>query len=524
MRKLYYSCAVAFALLAMALVLDTQPANAAWNSFGGSVCDPNELECEDEIWFVENTNYEICQDGIRFQLATNFPYLQTTDGGVAVDQGFSNDILYNDGVHLVPLPNPISAEGTQLLSGADVRLAWETAPNLAEDVNVIVFGGSGGGDGGNNIGTQPISNCSISDTVPVSAAPRNLGADGRAFSEETFINFRFEHKGTQGATQTPAEWYRFLVQKDGAPFWDEWVRVRGGAENYCTGVVCSVPYPGPSQGLTNGEYRFWVQAYLGPNNQPWSSSPGYFRVGVEPSYPMPPITDVDPREGRPVISWDKYGSVEVNPGEFVGYEYTSVLWYQIYIGKPGEYVGYNAWVSADDVTCEEDFNGVCSYAPEVNLLEAGTYQVWMRNWNSGGFSSPDGANTNDSWVRGPDLILPTQAPALPTNVDVVNTQSSTPQLEWTYSPRATFYRAYVQHDNGYLNTGWQLGYDLGCGDGGTCQTDSLTGGDYSFGQTYKIYVEAWGPSGFSEGGPLPAPNDKYAESEFVFDASTLASD
>jgi hypothetical protein len=499
MRKFFYFLTACLCTTLILLSVDLPQAFAEWEPVGGSICggDP---DCVEELWAVEDSTYQICTDGVRFEFASDVE--SKLNGGLTVDDGasFPNTVTYINAqdITLQPLDTPIVAGDNTYISYYDARIPWETQPALGEDVTIFVFGGQGGGN--EFSGDTTVQNCSIMDGVPVTSAPSNLGARAEGSFLPTYASALWEHKTSAGATGPGGSWYRVYVQLNGGQFYDQWY----DANEICTGVLCDAPIE--TEVLPKGQYQFWVGAYVSPGDIRWSTQPGIFTIDMKAPEP-PEFIEVLPREGRPLINFDNTFS-EVA---------TSVSYAQVYIGDPASNNYYLQWhkvVDGDTCTntntlqecqtfirCYGYPTSVCELTPPADFV-AGTYQVWAQYWGPGGFSNADGTGADGAgaWVQGPNLVLPDDPATTPTNLQRGFGVAGAVFFSWGAGENSTWYNVRLkrQSDNVETYNRWFSGpSDLGCVfQGEQCTLDnSLV--DQQKDVNYIMEVQAWGPGGFS---------------------------
>lgn len=285
---------------------------------------------------------------------------------------------------------------------------------------------------------------------------------------------------TWDATGSNASYFRLFVGPSddlGNPAFFDWLaRAEVCSDN---GVGDDCAFTLPVDLMDDTEYQAWMHS-AGPGGlaEQWVG-PGLFTLDI----PLPELVQnitVDPRNGRPEVTWDADANT---------------LWYHIYMGGNG--VAYDEWHEAATI-CDA---GTCTLRPTINW-PGGTYAIWMQAWGPAGFSSPDGANTTASWVQGPDLNLPTTPPAIPTGLTVTGTDQPNITYQWDAMEDAIWYEIVLEPGNwNYSN--WMDAEVIVCGDSGTCSWSDaqLAGGvlDINAGvDSYTVTIRAWGPGGLTE--------------------------
>ncbi len=267
-------------------------------------------------------------------------------------------------------------------------------------------------------------------------------------------------------SNTTNGFYHLVVIRDGTVVIDLWM----AAADVCEDSDCAFT-PDDTLilgGFINGNYTWWIGAWNGEtNNTDWSEG-NSFEVAV----PAPHLTgtEVNPRQGRPIIRW-------VND--------PNMTWFHIYIGNAHTMSFFN-WISRHEITCNEQH---CWYKPDINPL-AGDYSVWIRGWGPGGFTE----GIEGGW-QGPIIFtLPDEIPELVTGLTF--TVSNPMTFTWVPSERATWYQIWVGTPAPEWQTAhmaWYVLDDLDC-DSGMCSV-----GLASLPSDLLVwYVRAWGPGGFTQ--------------------------
>jgi hypothetical protein len=294
---------------------------------------------------------------------------------------------------------------------------------------------------------------------------------------------------TLEGTAANLSWFEVYVVPSSTPSKPEirkWVK-RGNVCGSVDGTTCSYEV---TLARNNTEYQFWMRGW-GPggyttggagNLQQWAG-PETFTIVV--ALPNPPQNIVvDPRQGRPLISWD---------------DDPNATYFQVWLG-PNPKGNFKQWFKAVDVCV----GGTCAITPAIDWPSTGNpYQVWMRAYGPAGFST-GGSN---GWIQAPDLLtLPTLPPEPPSNLGPAADSAPDPTFTWDGMANATWYKFIIEpQDERWSYKKWVLGYDLSqaCGDAtGTCSwTDPALGADKLPPGIYNVRVFAWGPAGYSA---LPA--------------------
>lgn len=265
-----------------------------------------------------------------------------------------------------------------------------------------------------------------------------------------------------------ALWYRLMVDS----VIDEWV----AAVDACEARTCSI-----ARTLEGGIYT-WDLVAWGPGGQQRVSADVDTTFVVQIVYPQPPqAITVNANQGRPTISW------QADP---------NALWYHLYIGRD-DGLPFDEWYEGQ-LICGDD--GRCSTMPDIDWT-SGTYAIWMQAWGPNGFSSGDGENTLESWVPGPDLVLPDIAAGVPTGL-AATAADDTLAVNWVSGPYTTWYQLHIlTADGAEAFTRWYRAEDSGCARPGqicTITTDATVLQSLQAGETYTLTVRGWGPGGFSD--------------------------
>jgi len=249
----------------------------------------------------------------------------------------------------------------------------------------------------------------------------------------------------------------------------------------------------PDWGLVNGEYHWWVGAYVPEAQQTfWSGGndlePATFTVDV----PTPKPVGVSGY-------WDNYYP-------YVGVDYhDNTLWLRLIVSGNGEY--YSKWYNIEDEECF----GTCHFSNENYLplyWGPGEYNVYAQAWGPGGFSSPDGSNSAESWSSNnyaEGLVFPSEAPIADT-ISVQTVDSKDIRVTWSLWENGMWYQLIIMGSgNNEVYKQWHHGADIDCGSSCEILVPDVPDGEYT------IYLRGWGPAGMSVGGPQ---NNGYAIQEF----------
>ncbi len=268
-----------------------------------------------------------------------------------------------------------------------------------------------------------------------------------------------------------AEWYNIVIAQGTTIVVDTWFE----AHQACSGNICSytLDHNDIANGLVRGNYQWWVRSWGNSVFSDWSDT-GLFTVTQDGLPDTPKGVSVEPRLGRPRVSWD---------------EDSLATWFEIRIDNNEGLV----WSNWFEITLEYCNGSICEIDLDTNLL-GGAYMLHMRFWGPSGFNNNDA----NAWSATVNFDVTDQPPNVVSNL-LVNDPGASPSFSWTGDANATWYQLWIgtpgpDYQTVYDN--WHLAQDLGCENGGTCTTDqlSLPTGNYVW------YVRAWGPGGFSNGG------------------------
>ena len=267
-------------------------------------------------------------------------------------------------------------------------------------------------------------------------------------------------------------------------------------------------------------YTFATDLTFGETYQLWmeSGGPGGSAVGGEyptaPSWVGPEIfviddgtlpqlpqnITVDPREGRPIITWD----ADPNATRF-----------SLYLGPNPIGADFFTIYDAPDI-CDIT---TCTVEPPINYPASGNpYQLWMQARGPAGVSAGGtDAPSAPSWIKGPDVNLPTDPAGLPIDIAFVDASADDPALQWTNTGGAIWFQVIVtttDYDEAYI-LGWFPVDELECFNAGdVCVLQDTTDVNWAANTDYFVYLQTWGPGGLSTGGLPAAPS--YTEAQITY--------
>jgi len=249
----------------------------------------------------------------------------------------------------------------------------------------------------------------------------------------------------------------------------------------------------PEWGLLNGDYEWWVAAYIPELDEiVWSGgetyAPATFTVDVPP--PATPTVNA---------LWDDYYA-DVS----VDYENDVYQWIRVVVAGNGEI--FDQWYSVDELAC----NGTCHFSEDMHLplyWGPGEYVAYAQAWGPGGFSSPDGSDSVESWSTGDAVVFPDTPPTV--DEIFVDTPAGTDniRIDWNVWENGTFYQVIVVDDGGngsVVYNEWHHGSAIDCDSSCEVILPDMPADDYT------VFVRSWGPGGFSMGGP---EFDSYATAD-----------
>lgn len=206
-----------------------------------------------------------------------------------------------------------------------------------------------------------------------------------------------------------------------------------------------------------------------------------------------------PNQGRPTLTWhnDHLAS-----------------WYNLWIGNENGTVHYE-WYPvnpADEVRVGINLPTLacagltCTLKPDINPF-SGTYQVWLRSWGSGGYST-GGETDYDGWST-TSFTLPDTPPGEIAGI-TQTIASGKVTMYWQGASNATWYNVWLGTAPNEWTVrffDWVLAESVNCENGGQCVLSSgiSTAMGNVFDGTlvtdeYIVYIRAWGPGGFGTGG------------------------
>jgi hypothetical protein len=259
-------------------------------------------------------------------------------------------------------------------------------------------------------------------------------------------------------------WYNFELYQNGHPIKTGWYEKNQSALA-CENGTCTLE---PEVYLTNANYSWQVQAW-GPSGITDFSATQTFDLTL----PAPPAPDVASFHTTNHITTDDryYRWADVN----------GAMWYELYVGGDNGQV-HQQWYRRVDI-CS---GGTCSAHPQNFWLSNGSYQMWVRAWGPGGYST---GGAVAGWGGPYSFSLNEPTPTAPVlSAPLGSISDETPIFTWNSVPGATWYQVYVAGSTGPLHHQW---HQMNC-DTGTCTLDLnlvLAQGEYT------VWLQAYGPGG-----------------------------
>ena len=237
-------------------------------------------------------------------------------------------------------------------------------------------------------------------------------------------------------------------------------------EEVCEGFTCMTYAPA----LPNGNYTWWISGVNPGGRGPWES--GVFQVQAE----LPQTINLLNMQGRKFIAdntftWDE----EVNS-----------LWYRIEVNgttTAQQPLTFDEWVEWKDVCID----AICSYLLHV---PNGNYEWRVSSWGPAGLS-PEQAFR--------EFSIEVERPQPPQQI-MVEANQGRPTISWANDENAKWYHLNISpiadsFDCGQENCIFDVWYEgIEVCDATICTVSPTI--DW-LGGTYRIWMQAWGPFGFS---------------------------
>ncbi len=282
--------------------------------------------------------------------------------------------------------------------------------------------------------------------------------------------------GLDGTAQTATGFRLYLAPSDdlGATVADVTVS-RVAACGSADGTTCS--YTVASHIPDDTQYSFWLQS-SGPGGAGiWTGENVFMLDAPNPSAPQNLVAD--PRNGRPIITWDD------DPAS---------RWYQIWVGTADAYeTAYYRWHENVEICTD----GTCSLSLDVVSED---YIAYVRAWGPGGYST----GGTGGWGGPAVFTISDVVAAITTNL-TANTSINPPTLNWYGVENGTWYQIWVGTDGDYqtVHQAWYRGAAIGCEAAGEMCMVTLpnlidTGG-------YIWYVQSYGPAGLNDNWAVGEP-------------------
>lgn len=284
--------------------------------------------------------------------------------------------------------------------------------------------------------------------------------------------FRWNLRGTAAN----ATWFRVRVVKAETPNVialdapGSRISLCGGAN----GLQCRMQSPTALE--NNTRYSLYIQSY-GPGglNSQFAGPLDFMVNAAVPT--LPAGLNVVVEQSVPVISWSN------DP---------AAAWYEVYIGRENGSKVYQQWHQRTPELCSEA--GCRLLLP--TSLNAGRYQLFLRAWGAGGFST-DGLG---GWAGPVSFTIESTAPGAVFSLAVANASTGRPTFSWARSEGATHYQIWIGtfFELSTYHQQWYSAVELGCDQNELCTLTpniNLPNGDYTW------FVQAASPGGVGEWSP-----------------------
>jgi len=285
------------------------------------------------------------------------------------------------------------------------------------------------------------------------------------------------------------------------------------AECVCQGTSCSL-YPDIvlEAGAT---YQLWIRGYSDEGGYVWTDNAINFTINASASDPINPPTSPDCPRSSEISLESPAGTVNESSGN-ISYAWSGTSGttdYEVYVG-PTSSIGQAALYGLYDAErhCVVTDCSIVDTAlmNERHRLYAGQYSAYFREWVDG--------EPVTGWSAVSPFTVEAIPPAIPTLGEVsylTGTSISRPTFNWTLEGTATnatwfyVYSAPANNLGAYIANQWITREDA-CGSpvSTVCsyqaESDALTTG------TYNLYIQSYGPGGFSTGGLSGFANSSYS--------------
>jgi len=252
----------------------------------------------------------------------------------------------------------------------------------------------------------------------------------------------------------------------------------------CSSGLCTIEPTQISEDyrLYNGQYRVWVGTQA--TSTRWY---GPFPFSLDAPPPTIPTleTTTGTDSGISTLNWT-LNDAAVNAS-----------WFRLIV-TPTDPAGnkiVDQWVRRADL-CE--VNGTTCRYPLSTLRNGTTYQYWLQTYGPGGFAigGPDGAA---SWA-GPSVFQVTTRIAQTPSQIAVDPRQGRPAVTWLYDPNASWYRVYLgPNPNGDNYRQWHRADTICDLMTRVCTVEPAIDWNIS-GNPYQVWVQGWGPQGYSTPG------------------------
>lgn len=387
----------------------------------------------------------------------------------------------------------------------EIGIGWFSGTQNFEDYWTVALGAQGGVSGVPCSGTPG----------PITHIPTVQAVTNRNF---TLPTFNWTRNTSTTAGRTPATFFDVEVLDAGGnrvlratsstegPVYD--------ADNICTQTTCSVTPAANAyqngQGLSYGQtYEVWVRAWSVEGGYVWSSTGESFildpNATPDPTVTTTPDPSSTPTGPAPILN-APLGQVTSDYGnpQFVWTGVAGATGYEMYvahgsnINQPVIFAMFDAARHCFGVACSVQDMALVN--PNYRLLRDGTYVVYMRAYV--------GSAPSSSWSSEYTFTLNAAPPGLVTLTGIqsmTGTVASRPTYTWSLQGaalNAAYFYVYVAPQNNpsqWVVNQWVSRLDV-CGtpDGVNCAFTPPN--DWLSSTPHAIYVQSYGPGGFSTGG------------------------
>jgi hypothetical protein len=164
-----------------------------------------------------------------------------------------------------------------------------------------------------------------------------------------------------------ATWYYLWVDGPSGNVIKQWYT---SAQANCNGNLCSVI---PTQGLSAGGHRWWIQTWNEGGYGPWSNAMTFTPSPPGKATLLSPSNTIT--DQTPLYRWN---------------EVSDSTWYYLWVEGPTGTV-VQQWYTSEQANCD---GTTCSVTPGTTL-SSGVHTWWIQTWNEAGYG-PWSASVNFS--------------------------------------------------------------------------------------------------------------------------------